>query len=402
MKVGIAASMWRGLADMPFPEYVTYCREAGAEVIELSGWPDSYARTLTLDDGGIETVRRLTGQAGIEVVAVGCPSDLAQPTVELQQAQAELMKRYVDVAKKLGARVVGLKVGAAPEGTSDAAAVDMIVESLKRAADYAHERDTFLAVENGGTISNDVELFSRIVEKTHDLYVRYLLDFGNFLRFRYTPDEVLQITQQLGSQTAHTHMKDGVGHGKEFRPAPLGEGEIDIPRVLRLLRVTGQLNPICVQYEGPDQPAVYRHDVAYVKERVGGWEQPGGLVRGLHHVSISVTSFESAYRFYGEALRLPLRPAQGISYSPVLLFELPTGEEFHCHLHGPSTQMHVAIEVADFEDSLRRIAEAGGTLGKPDRRGDGSDFVFCSDPDGNRLEITHHKSWSQHRIVQRF
>ena len=24
--------MWRGLADMPFPEYVTYCREAGAEV----------------------------------------------------------------------------------------------------------------------------------------------------------------------------------------------------------------------------------------------------------------------------------------------------------------------------------------------------------------------------------
>lgn len=402
MKVGIAASMWRGLADMPIAEYVTYCRAAGAEVIELSGWPDSYSKTLTLDDAGIETVRKLTADAGIEVVALGCPSDLAQPTPELQQQQADLITRYVDLAGKLGARVVGLKVGAAPEGTSNDAAVGMIVETLKRAAGHAHERGIFLAPENGGQLSNDADLFSQMIEQTRDLYVRYLLDFGNFLRFGYSPDEILRITEQLGSQTIHTHMKDGVGKGKEFRPAPLGEGEIDIPRVLRLLQVTGHLHPICVQYEGPDQPGVYRHDVAYMKERVGGWEQPGGLVRGLHHVSISSKSFETAYRFYGEALRLPLRPAQGISYSPVLLFELPTGEELHCHLHGPSTHMHVAIEVADFEDTLKRIAEAGGTLGKPDKRGDGSDFVFCSDPDGNRLEITHHKSWSHHKVVDRY
>jgi len=39
VKVGIASSMWRGLADLPFPEYVSYCRQAGAEVIERSGSP---------------------------------------------------------------------------------------------------------------------------------------------------------------------------------------------------------------------------------------------------------------------------------------------------------------------------------------------------------------------------
>ena len=32
---------------------------------------------------------------------------------------------------------------------------------------------------------------------------------------------------------------------------------------------------------------------------------------------------------------------------------------------------------------------------------DGSDFVFCWDPDGNRLEITHHKTWSHHKVVSR-
>ena len=99
MQVGIAASMWRGLADMPFGEYVSYCREAGAETIELSGWPDSYSRTLTLDDAGVETVRRLTGEAGLGVVAVGCPSELVQPSAEGRAAQVDLIRRHVDLQR---------------------------------------------------------------------------------------------------------------------------------------------------------------------------------------------------------------------------------------------------------------------------------------------------------------
>ena len=74
------------LADLPFPEFVDYCREAGAEVVELSGWPQSYAGTLVLDD------------AGIEVVAVGCPSDLVQPTAEGMAAQVALIARHVEIA----------------------------------------------------------------------------------------------------------------------------------------------------------------------------------------------------------------------------------------------------------------------------------------------------------------
>ena len=116
-------------------------------------------------------------------------------------------------------------------------------------------------------------------------------------------------------------------------------------------------------------------------------------------IALSSASFESAYRFYGELLGLPLTPAQGISYSPVLLFDLPTGEQLHCHLHGPSQRMHVALEVEDFEGTLGRLHEGGVEVRRPDKRGDGSDFVFCKDFDGNAIELTHHKSWSHHKVV---
>ena len=49
--------------------FVASCKEAGAEVVELSGWPQSYAGTLVLDEAGVERVRALTHRAGIEVCA---------------------------------------------------------------------------------------------------------------------------------------------------------------------------------------------------------------------------------------------------------------------------------------------------------------------------------------------
>jgi catechol 2,3-dioxygenase-like lactoylglutathione lyase family enzyme len=250
-------------------------------------------------------------------------------------------------------------------------------------------------------VTNDHTRLVRIVQDTRDLYVRALLDTGNFLRAGYSADAVLDVVAEVAPISAHIHLKDGRGHRREFQDTPLGQGEIDCERMLRLIKVSGYLHPLTVQYEGPNQPAVYAQNVAWVRARVGGWEQTGGLVRGLHHVSVSSTSFEAAYRFYGELLELPIRPAQGISYSPVLLFELPTGEEFHCHLHGPSTRMHVAIEVSDFAETVRRLRAAGIEVRGPDRRGDGSEFLFCQDFDGNGLEITHHHTWEAGRLVGR-
>jgi sugar phosphate isomerase/epimerase/catechol 2,3-dioxygenase-like lactoylglutathione lyase family enzyme len=404
MKVGIAASMWRGLADLPFPEFVEYCREAGAEVLELSGWPQSYAGTLTFDAAGIDRVRTLVQRAGLGMVAVGCPSDLVQPTAEGMAAQVALIERHVALAEALGAQAVGLKAGNPPEGMDADEAQRLIVEALKLAAPYAHARNIFLALENGGTVTNDHRRLVEIVRDAHDLYVRALLDVGNFLRFGYSAEEVVRVVEEVAPLSAHIHLKDGRGHRGDFRDTPLGQGELDMGRILRAIRVAGYLHPLCVQYEGPDQPGVYRHNVAWTRERVGNWEtgtNPARLVRGYHHIAIASSSFESAFRFYGELLDLPLTPAQGISYSPVLLFDLPTGEQFHCHLHGPSQHMHVALEVADFQGAIARLRGAGVEVRGPDRRGDGSEFLFCRDFDGNTVELTHHDSWSAHKLVGR-
>jgi sugar phosphate isomerase/epimerase/catechol 2,3-dioxygenase-like lactoylglutathione lyase family enzyme len=395
--------MWRGLADLLWPEYVDYCQKAKAEVMEISGWPKSYGGGLKFDDAGVELARSLTRKAGIEICAVGSPDDFVQATPEGFEDQVKLVKGYVDLAVKLGASVVSLKVGTPKEGIATEDAINLIVDGLKRVAPYAQASKVFLALENRSTLTNNTDILLRILKEVRSLYVRVLLDTGNFLQYGYSPDEVIKAVDIVAPYTVHTHLKDGRGHKKEFKPAALGAGEIDIEQVLRILKVNGYLHPMCVQYEGPDQPGVYVRDVQYTRERTGNWEIGSdgkqSMARGLHHVSISMKDFKTAYEFYGEVLGLPVTTAQGISFSPVMLFQLPTGEQFHVHLGGPSTHCHVAIEVVDFAATVGRLKQAGIQITQqPNKRGDGSDFLFCKDPHGNTIEITHHYSWQDAKL----
>jgi catechol 2,3-dioxygenase-like lactoylglutathione lyase family enzyme len=57
----------------------------------------------------------------------------------------------------------------------------------------------------------------------------------------------------------------------------------------------------------------------------------------------------------------------------------------------PQTMRHTALEVNDFAGTLKHLKENGVPIVEgPGKRFDGSDFLFCKDPDGNLVEITKH------------
>ena len=75
MQVGIASSMWRGIVDLPFPEYLTWAKGAGAETIEVAAWPRSYSGALTLD-AATAVPARVIGLADSDGLVSGAPADV--------------------------------------------------------------------------------------------------------------------------------------------------------------------------------------------------------------------------------------------------------------------------------------------------------------------------------------
>jgi catechol 2,3-dioxygenase-like lactoylglutathione lyase family enzyme len=115
-------------------------------------------------------------------------------------------------------------------------------------------------------------------------------------------------------------------------------------------------------------------------------------VKGFHHITVVVRNLEKADWFYREVLGLPELPRPK--------FSVP-GKWYRCgnsELHVVSadeliveSMRHFALEVENFAEVVNRLKEKGVQIvGEPDLRPDGSDFVFCLDPEGNLVEITHH------------
>lgn len=198
--------------------------------------------SFMLDDSSPLNLQRLRGlldAAQLELVwAWGHPHGLGSG--ERPEALPDLM-RNVDIAKTLGAQVMRICAGGRrtrPASWSEHKS--KLVPLLREAAAYSADQGIVLAMEN------HVDLLAaevlELLEAVDSPALGVCLDTANNLRM--FEDPMLAI-EMLAPHAKATHIKDicafrGSPRDFGFWPSvPLGEGLIDIPRTLQLLRGHG-------------------------------------------------------------------------------------------------------------------------------------------------------------------
>jgi catechol 2,3-dioxygenase-like lactoylglutathione lyase family enzyme len=116
-------------------------------------------------------------------------------------------------------------------------------------------------------------------------------------------------------------------------------------------------------------------------------------VKDYHHVAIVVKDLEKSIQFYGEVLGLETIERPPFNF-PGHWYLVGKTRQLHLMVYDeeiPVTMHHFAIEVEDFEETQKHLERNGIKIVEgPGKRVDGSDFMFCRDPDGNLIEITKH------------
>ena len=116
-------------------------------------------------------------------------------------------------------------------------------------------------------------------------------------------------------------------------------------------------------------------------------------VKDYHHVAIVVRDLEKSIQFYGEVLGLETIERPAFNF-PGHWYLVGQTRQLHLMVYDeeiPVTMRHFAIEVEDFEETQNHLERNGVKIVEgPGKRVDGSDFMFCRDPDGNLIEITKH------------
>jgi sugar phosphate isomerase/epimerase len=165
---------------MSYEDLIRYVADLGLDGLDTTVYwfPDT-------SDQYLARLRHTAYQNAVSLYSIAARIRLCQPTPELQGAEVENARKWIDVAERLGAGHVRVFGGNVPKGVSESQAIAWAAEVAKRAADYAAAKGIVLGIEDDGGLSATAEPTIAIIKQADSPFVRMNLDTGNFPRNGY-------------------------------------------------------------------------------------------------------------------------------------------------------------------------------------------------------------------------
>ncbi|WP_199617482.1 sugar phosphate isomerase/epimerase family protein [Paenibacillus alkalitolerans] len=265
MKIGLSTYSLQQELDkkrLTVVDAVRWIAEQGGEHVEIV--PIGYS--LIDEPGLIDRIRKAAEEEGIDISNYAVGADFTKEDSEAYENEIRVVMKHVDAAHALGVTRMRHDVAFRPpaEGTVARFEADLpkLVEACRRIADYAAQFGITTSVENHGYYIQSSERVRRLIHETNRGNFKTTLDIGNFLCV--DEDPVSAVMNNI-SYASMVHAKDfyrrpasrnpGEGwfrsaHGNYLRGAIVGQGDIDMPEVFRVLKSSGYDGYLSIEFEG--------------------------------------------------------------------------------------------------------------------------------------------------------
>jgi len=247
--MAMCCAAW-GFREFDLRDYFHAASDAGLTSVECMCAP-SVPLHLQADMpiGDIRATSALARQAGVDIVAIATTCDLTLSDTVLLRDEVSNVERVLELADGLGAEVVTIPAGWAPEDQITEDTYGQVSDALVQLGELAGDLRLTLALQNHAGIAATAENCARIFEPLIGLdNVGLNYDPCNFHLAAQDPYEALQA---LGERIVYVHLKDCVSAGGEPEFVPVGQGELDWPPICSNLE-TDFRGYIAVECDVPD------------------------------------------------------------------------------------------------------------------------------------------------------
>lgn len=268
MKIGLSTySLLNELKSesMTVLDAIQWIADNGGEHMEIV----PYGFTLVDQPELADAVREKAAAAGIELSNYSMPANFVQETEEAFDEEVRRVMAHVDLVRRLGIRHMRHDVTAfrlAPEQMTIAwfeESLPLMVKGSRLIADYAARYGITTTIENHGFSVQASDRVQRVLQAVDRPNFKTTLDIGNFLCTDENP--MIGVMKNL-PYTSLIHIKDFYirpydeppGDGIWFRSAGgyylrgaiVGHGDLDMRRIIRLIKQSGYDGYLTVEFEG--------------------------------------------------------------------------------------------------------------------------------------------------------
>ena len=207
----------------------------------------------------------MVSRAGLKVCSLSGHVNLVPPpegghllSVSPEEA-VRLLRARIDAASNLEAKVINT-AACNPNSIQEE---QLFYTQLEQVAQYASEKKITLALEVASGLTESGKRMLGLKEKVRDLPVCINYDTGN-IRF-YSGLDPLQEFSIIKDYVGHIHLKDQVGGIGNYHFPALGDGEVNFPGFLKMVKEIEFEGPITVEieFDGPtSRPSLDKIDRA--------------------------------------------------------------------------------------------------------------------------------------------
>lgn len=217
-----------GLAgwDLPLDKIFPVAAQLGFAAVEFDARRD--LRPEELSETGARHIRKLLGDARLQVAAVRFRSRRGYAVQSELDARVEATRRAMDMAYALGAQWVVGNVGPIPK-KDDADEWRLLVEVLHDLGRYGQRVGAGFVAE---TEQDDAALLVRLLDAVDDPLVAAALNAGNLALAGFEPHAA---ADALGTRVQHVYLSDANAGDRRRGLVPLGAGDVDFPALLAAL-----------------------------------------------------------------------------------------------------------------------------------------------------------------------
>ena len=195
-----------------------------------------------------EYLRQLKGECfrqGLDISGTAVGNDFCLPQGEQRDKQLASVKQWIEYADLLDAPVIRIFAGKQQKGQSLTEARRLAVEGIEECCEHAGKYGVFLALENHGGITAEVDDMLMIVEQVKNPWFGVNLDTGNFR----TADPYGDLAK-LAPYAMNVQVKVIMfPAGKPSEPA-------DFNRLAEILKASDYRGYVVLEYEEAGNPRV--------------------------------------------------------------------------------------------------------------------------------------------------
>jgi sugar phosphate isomerase/epimerase len=228
---------------MTLEDALDFCAELGFDAVDptgyyFPGYPEVPA------DPYLYEIKKRAFRLGLDISGTGVRNDFTSGDAAKRNADVGLVKRWIDVAVKLGAPAVRVFAGPpVPEGRSEADAIDQVVGHIEDCVAYGADRGIFVVLQHHDDLLKTAAQTLAVHERIRTEWFGLNLDIGSL---RTTDDPYAEIARLAPFaytwQVKEQVYRNGVAE------------ETDVVRIVKILRDTVYRGYIPLETLGSGDP----------------------------------------------------------------------------------------------------------------------------------------------------